>query len=250
MKTNAGLGAFGAMIFILVLGITFYLLGFFLRYRIGSMEGITLALGGVFFSMSFFSLGCLFVILNSPVSGQRLLVNFSILILSLGVLLLLNTTGSGAFRIMAVVVSPVLALNLFILGLFVWQQLKSRINFKSPQRVTIEERRKFIRFRESSAVIYSLQNDKWTRSFPYDISGGGLRLVVEEEMPVQAQLDLKIYRAGDSRPIFAKGKVVWMKRLGKRNLFHVGVEFIDIEPGDRVRMMLKQLYGVLQERIA
>lgn len=101
------------------------------------------------------------------------------------------------------------------------------------------EKRRFPRLTVSIKIEYKLFEDK---SAPFlvtstkDISAGGLCLRVFDQFEVGNILQLRFTLPGLPRFIFAKGRVVWIKelgRLGKGKAFELGIEFIEIKEEDK-----------------
>lgn len=72
---------------------------------------------------------------------------------------------------------------------------------------------------EKTTVLASLKN----------ISGGGICLVAEEEIPVSTVLQIYINFPHLPQPIPAVAKIVWLKKVGKGNRFHAGLQFLEID---------------------
>jgi len=107
------------------------------------------------------------------------------------------------------------------------------------KQTKMEERRKFFRLRASVNVSYTkrkaTEEEKSTSS--KDISRGGICLIVNEELQESDLLDLKISLPRYTKPIYAAGRVVWIKEItvgdvsrGKK--FYSGIEFIKIDERD------------------
>lgn len=101
----------------------------------------------------------------------------------------------------------------------------------------MEERRQFVRLPTTARVNYQLVSDASSSdaSGTKDISGGGIRLVFNEEIPNGALLDLTVELPDQTPPIPCKGMVVWVEKITDQepNLWEVGVEFTDISVLDR-----------------
>ena len=106
-----------------------------------------------------------------------------------------------------------------------------------------EERRKFVRLNFLADVVYHKHPsvEKETLSLTRNISGGGICLIVYEELKKAQLLDLEIYVSEDKIPIKALGKVVWTNEFvigdaSKGVRYDVGIEFIDIKKEDLARV--------------
>jgi len=117
------------------------------------------------------------------------------------------------------------------------------------------EKRAYRRFK-TKVLITTVYRDKSDRIvtdeaiFSEDISRGGLRIVFPRQLPKGKILDLKVFLFSDPIHLPAHGKVAWSnKKQGLQltsvdnrekpgeELFWVGVEFIDIDPFTRDRIL-------------
>jgi len=78
-------------------------------------------------------------------------------------------------------------------------------------------------------------------SFTENISPVGVRLLVDEEIKINALLSLKIYLPGSKDAIEAKGRIVWTRlssflSRGKRKHYDLGMEFVEIDESDREKI--------------
>ena len=76
-----------------------------------------------------------------------------------------------------------------------------------------------------------------------DISAGGIRLVILEKIKPGRLLDLKFLLPGSALPICATGKVAWIEAfsigsIDSSDAYDAGIEFIDIDPGDKEKIHL------------
>ena len=95
-----------------------------------------------------------------------------------------------------------------------------------------KERRKFVRLNAYHLVKYRLiseQKQGLVIASIKDISGGGVCLSVEEELPKGSVLQVYINYPGFSAPIPCLAKVSWSKQIGKTNRYELGLEFLEIE---------------------
>ncbi len=105
------------------------------------------------------------------------------------------------------------------------------------------EQRKFIRLKAPIGVIYKhLKKGKRTRSNPTllkDLSGGGVRIVVKEEMRVGDLLDIRIEIPHLHEAIHAIVEVAWYSPA--KDKMHAGGEagmrLRDIKPNDLHRIL-------------
>lgn len=104
----------------------------------------------------------------------------------------------------------------------------------------MEEKRKFVRIEWPVVVQYKTLEEPFTKdqSIGKDVSEGGVSFSVYERLPKGMAIDMQIQTPFDSLPIFAKGKVAWIKNVGEEHekTFEVGIEFIKIDLKDQKRL--------------
>jgi len=59
-----------------------------------------------------------------------------------------------------------------------------------------------------------------------DISEGGLRLSVQEFIPLNTIVRLNIHVSDSARVLPAQGRVVWVREVPQSDRYDVGIEFI------------------------
>ncbi|MFC1623727.1 PilZ domain-containing protein [Candidatus Omnitrophota bacterium] len=105
----------------------------------------------------------------------------------------------------------------------------------------MEEKRRFVRLEWPVVVYYKTLEEPCTEDqiVSSNISEGGVCFIVYERLPKETNLSIELQVPFDSMPIFVKGKVVWVKKVGEPHTrtFEVGVKFIEIEPKDQKRFM-------------
>lgn len=99
-----------------------------------------------------------------------------------------------------------------------------------------DERRRFIRVRFPCKIIIYTPQEHIISSHTEDISVGGLRLILQEELTICSLVDLEIYIKEE--PIICKGRVVWVEKKESRwnkgvFYFDMGLDFCEIEEKDR-----------------
>tara|TARA_Y100000031_G_scaffold86897_1_gene95563 strand:+ start:334 stop:696 length:363 start_codon:yes stop_codon:yes gene_type:complete len=106
----------------------------------------------------------------------------------------------------------------------------------------MEERRRFIRIKWPFVVQYKTLEEPYIEDqiVGKDISESGASFIVYDRLTGGTKLDLEIQIPFDSMPIFAKGKVVWIKKVGQlhEKAFEVGVIFTKIDPRDEKRFKM------------
>lgn len=114
----------------------------------------------------------------------------------------------------------------------------------------MDERRRYVRLDTRLQISYTvLQKEKETRvSETMDISGGGIRVLLLDPVPLNAPLQLTIALPDNSKPIVCFGKVVWVEEFSvlsdkKENRFETGVAFTDIDSKDRDRIIQYVILG-------
>ena len=80
----------------------------------------------------------------------------------------------------------------------------------------MEEKRKFVRIDWPCVVQYKVLDEPSTQDqiIGKNISEGGISFTVYERLPKWTKLDMQIQIPFDSMPIFVKGKVVWINKVG------------------------------------
>lgn len=105
-----------------------------------------------------------------------------------------------------------------------------------------KERRRFRRFKSSVEVRYEIptKSQIGRRSLSRDVGEGGIGLAVGEKLTRGTRLNLQIDIPGESKPILAKGEVLWVREVYKgkedRRSFYTGVKFIELSPYHRRRL--------------
>lgn len=62
-----------------------------------------------------------------------------------------------------------------------------------------------------------------------DISGGGIRLKVDEKIPLSSVIQVYINFPHISEPIPSLAKVVWIRKIHRSNRYEVGLQFLEME---------------------
>jgi len=100
------------------------------------------------------------------------------------------------------------------------------------------DRRKFIRVNRRLTVSYQVVKSLMRpAAMSRDISKGGIRLILSQNLKCAAVLDMEIFILDGDPPVKAHGVVVWAKiRDDRENPFEVGIEFTKIDPQERLRL--------------
>lgn len=108
------------------------------------------------------------------------------------------------------------------------------------KKTAIQERRRFVRLDASVEIFYSLEaNQDAVSCLSKNISAGGICLIVYEPLNAGDTLSLRIYLPDDKPFVVARGKVAWIKTFkiaGEKERYDAGLEFTEINQGDRKRI--------------
>ncbi|MGA1842263.1 MAG: PilZ domain-containing protein [bacterium] len=97
----------------------------------------------------------------------------------------------------------------------------------------MKNNRKFIRIPESAEISYRLiKKIKATGALSKDISKGGLRFFVNEFIPKESVLKIKIIIKKIPYSFEVMAKVKWVKKRFANESFEIGVEFIEVPEKD------------------
>ena len=121
----------------------------------------------------------------------------------------------------------------------------------------MRERRKYVRSDGLVLVNYRIPEMQMEdKSSAFDIGGAGVRITVDKKLKAGILVEMEIYLPGDSQPILAKGKVVWVEKcnpspytvneLGKekeetqiapkKEYFYAGIKFTVIDENNKTRI--------------
>ncbi len=111
-------------------------------------------------------------------------------------------------------------------------------------------RRRFIRVKYPFTVHIYLPGESPISTYTEDISVGGVRVTIKQEIPEAALVDLELYLRID--PIICKGKVSWIKTRESKfledTIIHdVGVQFSKVKAGDK-KDIKKQVADLLKTK--
>jgi len=113
----------------------------------------------------------------------------------------------------------------------------------------MKERRRDPRVREENKVVMTLipggtaQGPKQTYySLTKDISMGGIRIMTEAPLAVDARVRLEITLSRSRKSIQAVARVRWVKDLFGKDVYDVGLEFVEIGSADEL-VLIDHLYG-------
>jgi c-di-GMP-binding flagellar brake protein YcgR len=99
-----------------------------------------------------------------------------------------------------------------------------------------QERRKFIRVRFPCKIIIYTPQEHFISTHTENISVGGVRVIIEEELKKNIIVDLEIEI--NDKLLLCKGEVVWEEKKESRccpGVFYydMGIEFKEIKPKDK-----------------
>jgi c-di-GMP-binding flagellar brake protein YcgR len=97
----------------------------------------------------------------------------------------------------------------------------------------MKNNRKFIRIPESAEISYRLiKNIKTTGALSKDISKGGLRFFVNEFIPKESILKIKMALKKIPYSFEVMAKIKWIKKRFANESFEIGVEFMEVPRKD------------------
>jgi len=70
-----------------------------------------------------------------------------------------------------------------------------------------------------------------------NLSKGGIRFFAIKKISIGSVLELKFFLPGENKPVFAIGKIIWLKRKEEEEGFDAGIEFLQIDSFDRSRIL-------------
>ncbi|MCX5706516.1 MAG: PilZ domain-containing protein [Candidatus Omnitrophica bacterium] len=108
--------------------------------------------------------------------------------------------------------------------------------FFRPKKEEIKENRAYTR-----AKVYYLvkiqkpgeSREKMVLTSLKNLSAGGACIKLQESLPVSSTLCLSINYPGSDKPVFAVGKIDWVRKLDKDKGYEAGLSFIEIEDAMR-----------------
>ena len=100
----------------------------------------------------------------------------------------------------------------------------------------VQEKRKFLRTAFPCKVIVRSSHQELASNIE-NISEGGIRVTLEEELKLSSIVGLELF-CGKDEPIRCEGHVLWIIRkvspkLGKPTMFYTGIKFSRINNTDR-----------------
>lgn len=138
---------------------------------------------------------------------------------------------------------------LLILAIIYQEERRRRREERKPTKFNRvwpsgKERRKSVRLDTEIDVLYEVHSGKVSAkqsSLSRNISVGGINLALDEKLFPETTLSLQLNIPEVPRPIFAQGKIVWVKEIsqkfigeGKQRLFATGIQFTQVDKKDEV----------------
>lgn len=112
------------------------------------------------------------------------------------------------------------------------------------------EKRRFGRLATKREIQYRKIGSPRSGSLSYDISGGGLRLLSLEFIPLATKLLVEIPLEYPMKTINALAHVVWVKKRSFAEQYDLGLEFVDISSEDQKDLVNYVERNLVHERIA
>lgn len=109
----------------------------------------------------------------------------------------------------------------------------------------MQEKRRFVRSNGLILVDYKGARIEGKCS-AFDVSGIGVRLTIDTEMEVGAEVGADLYLPGDSQPVKVKAKVIWIQLCKeseetaiekKKKYYYAGLEFIYIGEDNKKKVI-------------
>lgn len=101
----------------------------------------------------------------------------------------------------------------------------------------MKERRREDRLREENKVILSIMANGNIHgpkeiyfSLTRDISPGGIRIMTDAPLPLDARVKVEISLAKSRIRLQGITRVCWVKELFGKDVFEMGLEFLDLDP--------------------
>ncbi len=108
----------------------------------------------------------------------------------------------------------------------------------------MQEKRRYVR--SNGLVLVDYKGIKITgKCSAFDVSGVGVRLIVDRKMEVGTNVEVDLYLPGDSQSVTAKGIIIWVRRCKEteeikieeaKEYFYVGIELKNIKEYDKKRI--------------
>ncbi|MCH8821848.1 PilZ domain-containing protein [Patescibacteria group bacterium] len=108
-----------------------------------------------------------------------------------------------------------------------------------------QDKRQFRRMIHSKPVRYQFKDpSRFGGCVSKDLSGGGVRILLNDFVPLNAELSLKI-RLADESIVESIGRVVWVEKSRFQETYQVGLDFSQDELSS---INQKKIYGFLSRQ--
>ena len=111
-----------------------------------------------------------------------------------------------------------------------------------------EEKRRFVRITFKQPVQFQWKDPvPLGGSLSFDLSEGGIRIRLNDFIPLAAELPLQIQLAIE-QAVDCIGRVVWIRKVPSSDSYHAGLEFIETESLGRVKEKIRQWIHTYQRQ--
>jgi len=244
MKISKGIPLITVLVLLLIAGIATHLLNFFQSFTFASHQALTLAFLVVVVILTSFAVGAfiIFLFLQPWVMIGEFILSLSLINIFLIILALIAAYTENFFKIIALIVAPLFLFHLFILGFFLLRFFKRHTSFQPQRLISLTEKRGSTRIKDSLSAEY-LWQDTWCDAKVIDVSATGVRILTNKALEKDKEMELKLFLPYDAYPVYVKARIVWINAVYPENhIFQAGMQFIKIDPADRLRLTLTNLF--------
>lgn len=103
-----------------------------------------------------------------------------------------------------------------------------------------QDRRRFNRLERHLPLQFrniEKNSPEMSGSLTRDISGGGIRFVSSDFLPVQTSVGMQLSLESNLHTLPATARVVWVQKLPYNENFMIGLEFLNIENENRAKII-------------
>ena len=112
----------------------------------------------------------------------------------------------------------------------------------------MKDRRKEIRVEEENRITLRLISEhklpngkKICYALTKDVSAGGVKILTDTLLPTNTLLKIEFPLSRAHKVVSVTGKIKWVKSLYNRELFEMGLEFVDTSP-ENIMSLLEHIY--------
>ena len=226
----------------------FFLFAFFASFAGRAfLEAFYIKIGALFIAYVCFMLGVFVSLIVSRDVLRNFFFSSAVVLAVLSLVLFVEfTKASMNSGLTFIMLSAGLFFNFYVFN-FILRPAIAYYKKQKTSKETYAKRREYQRYIDTLQVKCRCKSHN-IDCVSYDISGSGIRLILSKFVPEQEELDLEIYLENDSRPVYAKGLVVWAAKVGlnKKESFYAGVKFTKIDSADKIRLLWKHIYKSLK----